>query len=832
MPKIKIVPMPGIQSKTINIDTGKDIRNAIDLANPFHADAAVLLNGVVLSDDFDIQYQLKPDDVLTIVDQPKGGLIKTLLNPLEHFNPIKFTKKVMGYLIKQPSSSFAADINSKTSSNNSIKAQTNTARNGEARPDNFGLVRSFPDLIQSGLTEYIDNDQYVTQWMNFGLGRYTVSSIRYSETNIGAMPGSSYHIYQPGELIPEIIQPVPFDDVDGQEVPGANESPDFPAETATTNEIVSGVIEGNEALVKIEKNSDFDYFYDLDKPHSVTVILNVTYTTASGSVTKDVTLSANITGAQTTDEGELVDPVEYYEFTFSNLSGSDYDQLPANTTVNTTLFTINDNEALVVGPMYSPVASEHLWINFKADLENNANAQVKITWVEVDDDNNEIPGTTETKTITITNSTGKTDSIYKTEKITPLSGNGRFAIDFQRPDNSSDSNKLTIESISSVSMRENVVYPDDTIITIRIRGNKNATQSRQLKFNALINRHVISYDRSNGLVDYTERPSRSFADIVLHNWLVTGRQDVSSIDIDALYEIYDGLPDARLGYFDYTFDDEDTSLGERIKTICDAATVTAYGNNGVLSFSRDEKKTTPATVFTRSNLKPDNYSLSFDVSLPGTYDGVIVKFRNPSTNKQDFVRLKIVNGEVIEGVPEKGKSFDMLYIRNRYQAYDRAMKEALRIIHSRMSMTVTAMGDGEWVNLGDMIQVPDLYDENQQQGYIISRNGNEFETNERIIFSGDSLYVVITDSMGNPYGNVIAIPREDTPFGFIADIPDVQLNLWDGKNIQSPSRFIIASTSELLMTKWNVTDKSPNNDGTTSLTLAEYSDSIHEYTVS
>ncbi|GLY59647.1 phage tail protein [Pectobacterium carotovorum subsp. carotovorum] len=828
MPKIKIISIPGVPNRTITANSGDTVQSAIDTANPFY-DARVLLNGVIIPDDFDISYQLESGDILTIIDQPKGGLIKTLLNPLEHFNPIKFTKKVMGYLIKTPSSSFAADVNSKTSSNNSIKAQTNTARNGEARPDSFGLIRSFPDLIQSALTEYIDNEMYITQWMNFGIGRYTVSSIRYSETNIGSMPGSSYQIYNPGQSIPQIIQPVPFDDVDGQEIPGANESSDFPAETATTNEIVSGTIEGNEALVKIEKNSDFDYFYDIEKPHSVTVILNVTYATASGSITKDVTLSANITSAITTDDGALVDPVEYYEFTFSGLSGSDYDQLPANTVVNTTLFTINDNEALVVGPMYSPVSSSHLWINFKADLENNATAQVKITWVKVDDDNNEIQGTTEEKTVTVTNSTGKTDSIYQTEKITPTSGNGRFAIDFQRPDNSSDSNKLTIESINSIDFRDNVIYPSDTIITIKIKGNKNATTSRQLKFNALINRHVISYDRVSGVVDYTERPSRNFADSVLHNWLITGGQDASSIDIAGLYEISGSLSDERLGYFDYTFDDEDVSLGERIKSICDAATVTAYGNNGVLSFTRDEKKNNPATVFTRSNLKPDNYSLSFDASLPGTWDGVIVKFRNPSTNKQDFVRLRIVDGNVIEGVSSKGKTFDMLYIRNRYQALDRAMKEALRIIHSRMSMTVTSMGDGEWVNLGDMIQVPDLYDPNQQQGYIVNRNGNKFETNERIDFSEGNLFVVITDNMGYPAGNVNASRRDDTDFGFIAEIPDIELNLWNGFSVQSPSRFIIAPSHELIMTKWLITDKSPNMDGTTQLTLSEYSDSIYDY---
>ncbi|WET17013.1 hypothetical protein P2W49_11820 [Yersinia intermedia] len=75
MPKVKITAIPGVPNKTISANTGDSIQSVIDKVNLFY-DASVLLNGVILDDDFDISYQLDDHDVLTIIDQPKGGFLK------------------------------------------------------------------------------------------------------------------------------------------------------------------------------------------------------------------------------------------------------------------------------------------------------------------------------------------------------------------------------------------------------------------------------------------------------------------------------------------------------------------------------------------------------------------------------------------------------------------------------------------------------------------------------------------------------------------------------------------------------------------------------------
>ncbi|HAT2747148.1 TPA: MoaD/ThiS family protein [Citrobacter farmeri] len=833
MPVIEIQRVPGLPKDRGVVKAGTVFSEWLKQES-FHRDIRIHLNGSELGPDDELAFPLKENDRVIIFDQPKdGGLIGTILNPLEHFNPIKFTQKVLNGLMPKPNASAAAG-NSKTSPNNSLKGQTNIARNGEAKPDNFGQIRAFPDLVQESMFEYVktgDQDpgiKYVTELMCFGLGRYDISSVRFSESNLGAMAGATYTIYQPGDVIPTVVEGYQFDDVDGQELPGPNESESQPQQSATANTVISGTYSGGQIAMKIVKQDEFDFFKDLPKPSPVKFTINVTYATATGNVTEDVTLFGNLISCVQSDNGAVVNPVYYYTFAFDSLSGP---VIPIETaTINTTKFILVQNSGVDVGPFFSPIPSSQLWIHTQSRLAGRNDVTFKVVIWKVDDDNNQVPGTTQTFNYHQSNSNKNvSDTFYRTDKITPAAGFGRYSVTITRTNNSTDNSRATVEEIHAVNIRSNVVHPDDALVMIRVRATENATGSRDRKYNALITRHVISYNMTTRQVDYTIRPSRKFADIALHNWLMVGGQTESSIDIYGLYQIQAEIDavDPRLGYFDYTFDDEDVSLGSRMETICDAASVTVYDDNGVLSFTRDSKKTSAATIFNQSNTKSDRYSLSYDMTLPGGYDGVEVQFRNPDTNKQDFVRYHIVGNSIVEGTPTKAKKFEMMSIRNRFQANERALRECKRLIYSRMTMAITAMADGEWVNIGDMVQVPDTFDTNQQAGYIVSRSGNNFETSERINFSG-SMYVQITDSSGATTARFPASPRTDTQFGFTAALPDISLNLYDGFDVQSPSRYVIATSEELDAGQWTITAKQPDGQGGTAITLAEYSDLIYQ----
>lgn len=826
MVRYELQRLPGAPKQYGTTAPGTELIALLDSLR-LHNNVKVRLNGRELNDDFDLSFKLRAGDVVAVFDQPEsGGLIKTLLNPVEHLNPIRFTKKVMSGLTGQQTAS-SPSISTGESPNNDATGQTNRARLYKGRPNIYGQCRVYPDLIQQALFEYIDNNKYITEWFEVGFGKYTISSVRYSESNLGSLAGASYQIFDPGATIGTIDVGYQFDDVDNEEVPGLNESEDFPAQTATTTAPTAMLIESNQLKATVLSNDDnFSYFAALAVPHPVTFVINATWNAGGGPVTRDVTGSGNIVYSESYI-GE--DTQSYTTFYLGDMTG-EITTLPSDATLNLTLFTLNDQTPLVIGPSVSPLESTQIWVHVMVQLgATSGTSRYRIRFWKVDDNNNQIPGTAEQYDYFFDNDFQVTTRYFRTtHKFSPAAGTGRYAVTIERLDNSNDGNVVTLMAIHAVNTRANVIYPDDTIARVTIKGSNNSNSNREQKYNMLAHRHTISYDRTTGQIDYTLRPSRSFADAALHEWVVIGKQDVSSIDVATLYAIADSISVPELGYFDYTFSDEKLSLGERIRTICNAARVDGNNIGDVLTFWRDEKVTYPDAVFARSNMFFDEYKVSWQMSLPGGYDGVTVDYVDPLTNKKSYVYLQIDAGGIreVEDATVNASQISLDGCRNRTQAVDRAWLEAQRLLYSRMSMTVKVL-ETEQVVRGAVVQCPDMYDNRQQNGYLTGRNGDIFTTSERIDFSFGDMWVVMTDSLGNFRGRWRAYPVSGTAKAFQAAADAFDLNIYNGADCQVASRYFIATDSELNSTIWRVETAKPNGDYTQTLTLSEYSDSIY-----
>ena len=213
------------------------------------------------------------------------------------------------------------------------------------------------------------------------------------------------------------------------------------------------------------------------------------------------------------------------------------------------------------------------------------------------------------------------------------------------------------------------------------------------------------------------------------------------IDVKGLYKIQNSLPDPRIGYFDYTFDDLDTSLGNRIEVICGVADVIAYWDGGILRFSRDEKKTIPSALFNPANTILQNFRSSYELNLPRGYDGIELKFVNPDNNKFDFIYYKIVNGVISKGYSEKPMKINLIGCRDKYQAEQRAIKEARKLLYSRKTVQIRTFGEAETLPMGALVLYADILNTDYITGYVNSINGDKIGVNEKITLTSGKISI-------------------------------------------------------------------------------------------
>lgn len=820
MPRYELQKIPGSPVERGNFDC-----SLIEFLNKnhVHGSCIIKINGKELPDDYDIDKKLSAFDFVQIYDQPRGGIGKVISSILKPVTKVLSTAlSLLGMSAKSASVSTSSE-----SSNNDLTQQTNRARLYKGRPNIYGQVRAYPDLIQESLLQYIDQDQYATEWMELGYGYYNVSSVRFSESTITALDGASYKIYQPGDVIPLIEQGYSFDDVSDQELVQPNDSTSEVIQTSTSRDIQSASFGGGEVKFVITENNDFDYFNDSAKPLPITIKANVTYNAAGGSITKDVTFKGSIYKSDVVD---ITDPTtglvtgSNMEFYIDNISGSGLNGLPSDTVINKTSLTFTKYGTITEGPFFAPFEADQLWINLYASISDDP-ATGKVTYWLVDDDNNQIADSEKTVNFTLSKNGDKSYS-YLTLKITDI-GSGKAAFSIERTDDN-DGITLNVKTAVAITIRNNVTYPNDTIIRIDVKQTDSQSNAER-KYNCLAQRLVYGYDRTTGEVVTSLSASRSFADAVLHEWLAMCKQDITRLDLPSLYAIADSLSDPQLGYFDYTFSDATQTLGDRLQIICNAANVSFNWIGGKLVFWRDEKVDYPDAVFARSNMFWDNFKRSYSPSLSGGYDGVSVTYTDPTTNKSAYVYLSVDENGVTVAADETNNANKITLngCRNITQATQRAWQEARAMIYSRSTMTVNVLESVQVVR-GSVIQCPDMYDNDQQTGYLTARNGNVFSTSEKITFGRDQLYVVMTDSDGNYQGRWAASAVSGNSKAFYAEADQFSINLWDGVNIQSPSRYFIASDSDLNSSLWRVDTAKPNGDETQTLTLSEYSDKIYQ----
>lgn len=728
----------------------------------------------------------------------------------------------------------------KDSPNNDLTGQTNTARLYQAIPDIYGKIRAFPDLVEPSLSEYVDNVKNITEVMCIGIGNYLIENVKYADTLLSTINGASYEVFNPGDVIPTIYDAAESPDVDGQEITPPNLG-DSVLYTAETTNVVSLAYSGNVATIRIVKNADFDYFYDKSKPINIRFTVDVKYKVANpNGTTSDqegqFQLSGNLVGMGISDDGAVVNPVQYYDMSVNGISpGNDF---PVGGVVQSTYLKLEDMEALYVGPFIMASESDQIWYNIIFQRGLNGHADLTAEWWQVDANNDEIPGTQQSESFTYSADTY--EGQYFTRKVTPSAGRGRYAFRIVRTNNGSDqlTDQAKLEEVYSVQVRSNVVA-EDTLIRCVTTATEQATGLKDRKFNAEVTRKTVTWNGTQ--VVNSLNPSRSFADAVLHSFVVIAGRDAGELDLDELYSINASIKakNERLGWFDFSFDDMDISLGQRMQTICNAARVSVFRDGLKWRFAREEKKDFIAAQFDARNLanSDDGGTLQYKGHLPTSYDGIELEWvdatdtNDDGTDKKAYIRLRVDAGskQILEEGAVRPNKIQLAGCRNKDQAMNRAQLEARRLIYQRTAVDDIALSDANIVQLGDRVRWADVYDEAVASGEILKIAGTTFTTSESLIFDAGVTYKVsITDQYGYPSQWITAAPVSGDSSAFQADFTGAYTA--DNINSMLGSRFILTPSVASDPMDFVLTEKGAGEDQTQiKISLAQYDERMFDY---
>jgi len=824
------------------LDTSKTWAENILAAHPQLLDpdfTTININGKRIKNrKFDCNAKPNDGDLLTICVRPQG------FDPITIAIVVAIAASAVSFVLAKRALGNIEDRTGKQSGNTQFTGQTNTARLYSQRPDIYGKVRAYPDLIGEALLEYVNNKKVLTHYFNIGLGYYDLTQFRFSDSNLATFQESTYTVYQPGEVNPLVREQFSFPEIDssGTELKGVNE---------------------------VEPDPSAQSFFST--PSSVTLDANKKFTVVYANPTPTIPPSSGGGGQlgnwynnRTPDNKIPSEAVKFdysiknpfggsnkYSYTagsatisFSSIDDS-YTIVSANFNGDTGAFGgftgevgITEAKSAYVGWFLSTVKCTELWFNvvFRRGLKGEA--VIEFEYQPCDAQGNPT-GVSSTSTATYSDDTFDDKSFtFKVESLTST----YYRVRARRTNNANDdgSSQSTLESIAAIRVKTNVVHPEDTTLTIQSTAG-NAETGTEMKFNVMASRKMIWWDGSTirgwNAATKTEIPSglrasEFAADGILHNYIVIGGGSVDEIDVGGLYAIHDKVYaiNPELTKCSITFDDADQALGDRVKTLALLLDVeTSY--DGIKEFFvRDESRSIVVAQFDAYNLADDQYSKTYSFMLKDQYTGVRLEWVDVNDkNKKRYINLALdSNGSVIKSDSFHPKEIKFLGCGNETQAMHRAKLEFNKLIYQNESVTFNVVDDGFIPRFGDMVRFVEYADEYVVNGEVIGISGNTYTSSAWLgdLDVGVTYWATCTKANGQAADWVEIASCGG--YSFTTSSPMTGAYVADQINSQVGSRFIIRTTAEKEADLYVITDKQPTSDGTVKISCINYDERTYQ----
>lgn len=721
------------------------------------------------------------------------------------------------------------------SPNNRLTGQTNIARAYQAIPDVYGRRRVWPDLIQQSAVHYdADGRKLVTELLCISRGKGTAEDLAYADTLLQDIPGASSLVFEPSAspntypednltTVTDLLEVTKSPEVNGQEL----SSEAFPSGITRTSVVTFS--SPTAFTVECDDGSDLGTLKSLSPTGSARVDVGpvqVSIDPPQWEYFSDecTVLGYSVAGSRVTFSFQALN---YAFYAFSN----------ATTTV--TMYA--GVAAATVGPFTLPKAGNRIRANiaFLRGLKGTVNVDAEF-W-QIDGAGAEIAGTRQTvssaNTVLASGPLFTADTYdqrFFTWDITPSAGTGLYKVQFTRTtaDLGNGADVAKLDELYAMTYSATRTYPGVTLVRLVTVATPQATGIRERRFNLWWTRKVRT------LSSTTLSTSRNFARALVHLWATSGN-DVAEIDTTTLQAINAEFgEDSPLLRFDWSFDDANLSIGERLQAIANAARCVLWRDGGLWTVTRDQLRTTPQMQFDYRNLAASGESQITDRQrLPASEDGIELEFiEEDDQAAKDYVRLDISSGAVVVGASANPKKVKLIGCATRDQALNRAHLDARKLLYQRVSVSDTALADAAELGPGALVRwidPCDFYaDDGLQGGEVLDIDGTTIETSEPLQWGGEVTgRMLLTGTDGQYLGAPVVVTPSPlgSKWAVLATVPGGLYVRDETRQLGSRYAFGAGLTASEIAAAglYTLTDIKPASDRTVGVSLVNYDERLY-----
>lgn len=297
-----------------------------------------------------------------------------------------------------------------------------------------------------------------------------------------------------------------------------------------------------------------------------------------------------------------------------------------------------------------------------------------------------------------------------------------------------------------------------------------------------------------------------------------GNRQITEIDFDSIYnsvsEVSEYFGSNFATEFCYTFDSNNLSFEETVKSIADAIFCTAYRRGSIIKLSFEKETPDSTLLFNHRNKLPGSETRTIRFGNQDDFDGVSFQYIDPEDDAQVTYYIPEDRSAV------NPKEVESLGIRNKLQAYFHAWRTWNKIQFQNVITEFTATQESDLLVNNDRILVADNTRPDTQDGEIISQNVLQLSLSQSVDMSKYPEYTMFVQ-LNDGTTEAIAVTQGLTNKQVILSrAPRLPLAL--DEDLYARTTFILVGNNEPRQNAFLVTEKEPQGNFTSVVRAVNY----------